>query len=365
MRTLRTPRGLVGGCVLVGLSLVLVSLASPVASASGVTQTSVDFGVPRTQIVSGLDFEAACKVAATSADTSVIDGQTSNSFSSVSPGACAITVYVLGIPIGLPVLNETPLGRYSFYIPGVSGFTFGLADVSIDLVTVLFANYTGSSPVLSSVPSGLTWSTWGASPVTIAAHSGAEGDSLSFQAPYTLSMTFAVGVSVYVLGLAVWSVNLASLGSIAGTPAVPIPVSVDLRPTRVAVTGGWAPSPYLLQVNWTPNTDTDFSSYRVSVQDGQSGHTYAVDSQAASTLTMPASPGRTYNFTVEAVDQSGMVSTASTLTIRTPSAPTPGATVNVSPAGAPDATQFGVIFVLGLVIGGVVSRSIRPRRRGD
>ncbi len=347
------------------MSLVLVGFASPAVSASGVTQTTVDFGVPRTQIVSGLDFEAACQVAASAANIAVIDGQASNSFISVSPGACAITVYVLGIPISLPVLNETPLGRYSFYIPGVSGFTFGLADVSIDLVTGLFANYTGSSPILSSAPSGLTWSTWGASPVTIVAHSGGEGDSLSLQAPYTLSMTFAVGVSVFVLGLAVWSVNLASLGSIAGTPAVPIPISVDLRPTRVAVTGGWAPSPYLLQVNWTPNTDADFARYRVSVQDAQSQYAYAVYSQAASTLTIPASPGRTYNVTVEAIDQSGLISTSSMLTIPTPSAPPPSLAVGGSPAGEPNATQFAVALALMVVIGFVAGRVTRPRRRGD
>lgn len=334
--------------VLLGLLLVLGMASAARATtltASSVSQQTVDFGLPRTQVVSGLDLEAACQVVATYEGLVILDGQSAGAFISVDPGQCAITVYVLGVALSLPILDETPLGRYHFDIVGVTIANFGIADVSVDLLTSLAANYAGSSPVISPEPVALSWTQWGTSALTVAADSGSSGDSLFLSAPYAVSMTFGVGASVQALGLTVWSANLATLGAVAGTPSLSIPVTVDLRPSTVAVSGGWAPSPYSLQVNWTPNTDSDFAGYRIAVQDnGSPPVVYSDVSQASSSITVPAEAGQTYTVTVVAVDQAGLASAQSTVSISTPLLSSVPAVV--SGAAAPDATLVAVVFTL-------------------
>src|SRR5207245_2442032 len=102
--------------IIIGLLLGMGGLAllTPTASAGEVLQQSVDFGIPRTQVVSGLDFEAGCRVSTTYQGIEVLDGATGGSFIATAPGPCAIKVYVLGVPISLPLLNSTPLGRFPF-----------------------------------------------------------------------------------------------------------------------------------------------------------------------------------------------------------------------------------------------------------
>ncbi len=352
------------------LSLLVVLGLANAARATGLTvssvsQATVDFGLPRTQVVSGLDLEAACQVVVAYEGVNVLDGQSAGTFLTVDPGQCAITAYVLGVALSLPILDETPLGRYHFDIVGVTIANFGIADVSVDLLTSLAANYAGGSQVISPEPASLAWSQWGTSTVTVAADSGSSGDSLLLAAPYTISMAFGVGASVQALGLTVWSANLVTLGAVAGTPSVTIPVSVDLRPSSVPVTGGWAPSPYSLQVNWTPNTDSDFAEYRISVRDnGSAAVEYADASQASSSLTVAAEPGRNYTVTVAAVDQAGLVSTQSVVTIPTPlPASAPGNSQNIGTMGAPNATQVLVVLILTAVVAGILGYVVGRRRR--
>ena len=357
----------VGGCVFMTLVLVLAVFASHPVAASAVSRQTVDFGLPRTQVVTGLDLEAACQAIVTYQGVNVLDGQSADTFLSTDPGPCAITVYVLGVALSLPILDEPPLGRYHFDIAGVTIANFGIADVSVDLLTSLSASYMGGSQVISPDPLGLSWSQWGTSTVTVAANSGASGDSLSLFAPYTFSMTFGVGASVQALGLTVWSANLATLGAVAGSPAIPIPVSVDLRPSSVSVTGHWAPSPYSIQVNWTLNTDTDFAAYRIAVQSNDSGPlVYEEYSQAAASSTLPAEPGRNYTITVAAVDRAGLVSAPFVVVIHTPVPAAPNTAGGVASSGAPDLSLLLVLFVAILVGSNAVSYRLgRHRRRQD
>ena len=347
--------------IVIGLFLGLGGLAllTPRASASEVLQQSVYFGVPRTQVVSGLDFEAACRVSTTYQAIDVLDGATGGSFIAAGPGPCAITVYVLGVPISLPLLNSTPLGRYPFSLPGVAGFTFGLGDVTIDLVTSLLASYSSAVGTLSVSPVDLAWTRWGSSSFTTSSHSGAEGDTLSLAAAFRLSMGFSIGVSVYVLGLRVFSFDLAPIGTFDGTPVVNVPVSVDLKPTHATVTGGWAPSPYSIQANWTPKGDSDFAAYRVRVADSTSSYVFLVDSQNSGFMTVPASPNRTYTVTVTVVDRTGQTSGSNSAVVRTPVLPPPPSTRTPASAGA-DWTFFvlgiALAFVAGLAVGYVVQR---------
>jgi len=337
------------------LSIAVLSLLGGITSvrAQPVAEQPVDFGLPRTQVVDGLDVELACQVIATSEAVSVLDAGEASSSVGVAPGRCTITVYVLDVPIPVPILNVTPLGRLAISIPGVSGFTNGLVDVSIDLVTSLSANYTGTSVAVSPNPTEMAWSHWGARSVTISAHSGGEGNSLSIPVPYAFWMALAIGVTVSALGVPVFSVNLATVGTFEGAPDVVVPVTVDLKPSRVGTVDAWAPSAEAVQVNWTPNQDTDFASYRVRLEGGGSSYVFAVDTQASSTLTMPAAKGTDYTVSVNVVDRAGQPSAARSVQIRTPgtSAPSPpvegpGMVLLVLGVLAAFAAGFGVAWSL-------------------
>lgn len=350
--------------VVIGLFLGLggLALVSPGASAGEVLQQSVYFGVPRTQVVSNLDFEAACRVSTTSQGIDILDGATGGSFIAAGPGPCAITVYVLGVPITLPLLNTTPLGRYPIHLPAVSGFTLGLGDVTIDLVTSLHARHTSTVGTLSVTPADLAWLRWGSESFAVTSHAGVEGNTQSLTAPFRLSMDFSIGVSVYVIGLRVFSFNLAPIGTIDGTPVVTVPVLVDLKPTHATVTGGWAPSPVKIQVNWTPNRDSDFAAYQVRVVDNESSYVFLVDSQSSGSLTVPASPNRMYSVTVTVADQAGQMSGSNIASVRTPPLPPPPSTRTAAPGGV-DWSLTALGIALAFAAGFAFCYLVLPSRR--
>lgn len=335
-----------------------IGSVSPALAQPG-TEQPVDFAVSRTAVVSGLGVEVACRVLATTESITVLDAGEASSSVGVAPGRCTVTVYVLDVPVPVPILNLIPLGRLSFRIPGVAGFTFGLADVSIDLVTALSANYTGASSIVTPRPTDMVWLHWGANTVTISAHSGTEGNSLSVAVPYTFSMAFAIGVTVYALGLPAFSADLADVGTFAGTPAVVMPVTVDRRPSRIAGIEGWAPSAGAVQVNWTPNEDADFGSYRVRLEGGGSSYVYAVDTQGSTTLMMPATMDTDYTASVVVVDRAGQVSATSSVQVHTPSS----SSTQSSPP-----MQNVALLVLGVLAafaaGAGIAWTLRGRRKG-
>jgi len=341
------------------VAIIVFSLLAGMGSvrAQSFMEQPVDFGVPRTQVVDGLDVEFACRVVVTGESVTVLDSAEASVSIGLAPGRCAITLHILGVAVPVPLLNLTPLGRLQISIPGVAGFTFGLADVSIDLVTGLSANYTGTSSAVTPSPTEMAWSQWGAKSVTMSAHAGGEGNSLLVAIPYTFWMTLAIGVSVLVLGVPVYSVNLVDVGTFQGTPAVAVPVTVDRRPSRVATVEGWAPSAETVQVNWTPNQDSDFASYRVRLADGASSYVFAVDTQGASTLTMPAARGTDYTVSVFVVDRAGQTSVDRSVQVRTPgtSAPSP-------PVQGLDPILLGLAAVGAFAAGFGIAWSLRGRR---
>lgn len=137
-------------------------------------------------------------------------------------------------------------------------------------------------------------------------------------------MKFGVGVSVFALGFRLFSADLATVGHYPGTPSLSVPMTVDLKPTRMTLIGGWAPSPERIQGNRTPSWDSDFAFYRSGIVGGNESYTLVVDSQGTSTLTMPAEPDRSYVVTVVAVDLAVQQSAAASVTTKTPPLPRQG-----------------------------------------
>ena len=336
--------------LMAGLAILPLSAG---AQGSPIQAQSVLLGLPRTALVPGfLDFEAACRVTASYQGVSMRDGESASTFLAVAPDACDMAVYVLGIRLALPVASATPLGRTSYSIPGVSGFTFGLGDVSVDLTTSLRGDSTPSASTLSVSPSAMDWPIWGAVPTMITAQSGLRGSTLVTTAPYTLSLAFGLGVSVYALGLRIYSWD-ATVATAAGTPLVEIPVSIDLPPSVPEIGGVAALSPYLVQVTWTQNHDDDFTAYEVSVSGGAEPHVLLVSDASRTSLRMDAAPATDYVFVVTVVDGSGQRATSTSSRVTTPAAPTP------SVGQLAQLPLLVTLLAAGLVAGFAISRSSR------
>jgi hypothetical protein len=355
----RRPRAALGS------ALVLLLLASSLAgmarstSADSVLEQSVAFGLPRTQVVYGFDFEASCHVSVSYKSLDMLDGHMGYSFFATSPGACAITAYVLGVPVSLPVADMTPLGRLHFSIPGVSGFTFGLADITFDLGIGLRAALRAQPAVATVTPSSVEWTEWGTAPLAVQAHAGGQGDTLSITFPYMLSMTFSVGVSVFAFGFKILSVDFFQLGVVTGTPEVALPVSIDLRPTQVSIIGAGADAPDLIHINWAENLDMDFASYRLMVADNLTTFIVVIESRSQTHLILPALPGHVYQITVNVLDIRGQSSVGTYQRVTTPPEPMSPAPEKNTPLSANPI----LIFLSGISVGGTLAWFLASRRR--
>ena len=324
------------------LSLTLAGLATLPAAADEVRETAVSFGIPRREVAPGLDVAAACGVVAAYEGLALRDGGTDETFLALSPGPCEITVYVLGAGIALPIVNSAPIGRTSYLIPGVGGITLGLADVSIDLLVSVDARQTSEVDGLAVTPTSASWSRWGTTTFAVAASMDSTVSTRHLGLPFNVTMNLSVGVSVFAFGIRLYSAALASLGAAEGTPALDIPVVVDLKPSAVTASA-WGPTHAAIRVNWTQNTDDDFAYVRIVVApDGGTATVFLVEDSAATSTEVPAFPATDYRIEVSVVDRGGQVSDVSTVTVRTPPE-------NVR--GAPEGTNVLGVVAVSLLVG--------------
>lgn len=340
---------------LLALVIVLPALGAlvPTVPAAEVTETGVSFGIPRRELVTGLDVAVGCDVSASHGTLAVRDGGTAETFLAMAPGPCAITVYLFGAPIALPILNSTPIGRSSYMIPGVGGLTFGLADVSVDLVLRIGARLTGEVEGLVVAPAEASWTRWGATALAVASTMGRTGSTVREELPFNVTMNLSVGVGVHALGIRVLSRELASLGEVTGTPSVNVPVHIDLKPSAVQATA-WGRAHTTIRVNWTPTADDDIASYRiVATSEYGPATVFLVDDPSALSTEIPALPAVDYRIDVSVVDRGGQVSEVSSVTVRTPAEPVGG------PAPPQVEPLLGIVVlsgVLGFVLGLFVRR---------
>jgi hypothetical protein len=318
-----------------------------------VQETTVFFGVPRTQVVSGLDIAMGCNVVASSEGLALLDGGTDETFLALSPGPCEITVYVIGIGLALPIANAAPIGRTAYLVPGVGGLTLGLADVSIDLLVSFDAALAGDVAWLAVTPSAASWSRWGATTLASAANTGATGSTIHSVLPFNVTMNLSVGASVYALGIPLYSFALASLGNVGGTPALEIPVAIDLKPSAVTASA-WGPTPATIRVNWTQNTDDDFAYVRIVVAPaGSTEIVFLVEDPSAMSTEVPAFPAKDYAIEVSVVDRAGQVSEVSTVAVRTPP--------ESAPPSVPEPPNVLGVVVLSLLVGFGIGFLVRRR----
>jgi len=135
-------------------------------------------------------------------------------------------------------LHSTPLGRHSFRIPGFAVLTYGLADLSVDLVTNLTANRNGTDTEFVA-PSSLAWPAWGMNVFNVTDQFNGEKEVLLAYEPH---LSFGIGASVSVVGVQIYGTDVVHVGDVAGTPTFAIPISARRPPVSsilmIAVVGG-------------------------------------------------------------------------------------------------------------------------------
>lgn len=343
--------------LLLSLAVGALGVNVPSVAADEAYATEVSFGIPRRSIVPGFDVSAECGVSVSYGDLVVPDGGEDETFFSMAPGPCTITVFVFDVPIPLPLVNSTPIGRTSYRIPGIGGFTFGLADVSIDLVLGVDVRASRSVEGLSANLADASWTRWGATSLNVAATVGNAGSTLRLHQPFDAMMNLSLGASVRALGIVILPVDVASLGTVTGTPSIEVPVEVDLRPSGSALSA-WSGSHSAILVNWTRNMDDDFAYYRIVVApEGGTAMVYIVERPETVSTEVPAIPRTSYRIEMSVVDRSGQVSEVNSVSVRTSAAPA------YAPTPADGIVAFAALGGLLGFIGGFLARGWRRPRK--
>jgi hypothetical protein len=299
-RAARVPGG-IPTKALAFVALLAAALLVPAPASAAlpplVTQ-SVHFDIPNQNVIPGVAaFHSACDVMTSGEPLALRDNETVRTTLSAAPGACSMTLFLFGMfNVGIPTINTTPIGRNSYYIPGLSLGTLGIVDVSLDLQTALNST---SRPADSSVASveqeNVNWSSWGAQRLVIqGAHGHGAIATSSLQTTFTYALS--LGLTIWVAGIQAYQANLADFGKYAGTPSLVAPLSVDLLPHQLTLGPARDVTYQGATLNWTGTIDSDMDHLELWVAGGGTNVSYRICRRIRTTergswpWTAPASP---------------------------------------------------------------------------
>ncbi len=339
------------GTLVAGL-LAIAGIATPAAAIDGFVTADIHFEVAQTDLIPGVAaVRASCNVTASGEPLSLRANETVRTMIGVSPGPCAIVLVLFGMDVGLPVFNTTPLGRSSFFIPGIATVTFGLVDVSVDLETSLNSTTRVEDASLASVePRNVTWSSWGVVPVEVHATDGV-GSTVASMLNTTFTYTMALALTVYALSIEIFHADFAPIGAVVGTPSLRTDVTVDLRPHALVLAPLTEVRHDRATFTWSGAVDADVDHLELVVTDGTRNASYRLG-PTATTITVPLVPSTPYRAWIVAVDGAGQATPSNVVVFDTSAAPPPTSpNVPVEAQGTP--TLFWVLVVLAGLIGAI------------
>ena len=339
------------GALVAGL-LAMAGIAAPAAALDGFVTADIHFEVAQTDLIPSIAaVRASCNVTASGEPLSLRANETVRTMIGVSPGPCAIVLVLFGIDVGLPVFNTTPLGRSSFFIPGIATVTFGLVDVSVDLETSLNSTTRVENASLASVePRYVAWSSWGVVPVEVHATDGVGGTAASMLNT-TFTYTMALALTVYALSIEIFRPDLTTIGAVVGTPSLRTDMTVDLRPHALALAPLTEVRHDGATFTWSGAVDADVDHLELMVTDGTRNASYRLG-PTATTITVPLVPSTPYRAWIVAVDGAGQATPSNVVVFDTPAAPPPTSpNVPVETQGTP--ALFWVLVVLAGLLGAV------------
>lgn len=317
--------------VLVLVAVLLFPSSARAAVPELVTQT-VHFDVQGGDLVPGVAaFRASCDAVASGEPLALRDNETVRTTVSAAPGNCSMILILFGQDVAIPTITTTPIGRSSYYLPGLSFVSIGIVDVSLDLQSSLNSTSQVADAAAGSVlQEAVTWSSWGAQRLLV---QGAHGYGSTLASDLRTNFTYglSLGLTIWIAGIQAYQAPLRDFGAYLGAPALATPLTVDRLPHPLTIGPARAITDTAAGFNWTGTVDADLDHLELWVTDGTTNVSYRVTDRVASSMDVPLQPETTYHAWVVQVDAGGQRTTSNVITFRTLSTPAPPDTTPTQP----------------------------------
>lgn len=309
--------------VLVLLAVLLLPSPARAAVPDLVTQT-VHFDVQGGDLIPGIAaFRASCEAVVSGEPLLLRDNETVRTTVSASPGNCSMILILFGRDVAIPTITTTPIGRSSYYIPGLSFVSIGIVDVSLDLQSSLNSTSQVADPVAGSVgQEEVAWASWGAQRLLVQGAHG-YGAALSSSVETTFTYGLSLGLTIWVAGLQAYQAPLRDFGAYEGTPALSTRLTVDLLPHPLTIGPARSLTYKGASLNWTGIVDSDMDHLELWVTDGTTNVSYRISDRVASSIDVPLRAETTYHAWIVQVDGGGQATTSNVITFRTLASPSP------------------------------------------
>lgn len=352
--------------VILGFVVCLASGAPAFVSANPVSDfvhADVGFEVPGTELIQNVAaFRASCHLNGSGEAIVLLANGTVRSTLAASPGPCTIVLVLLGVDVTLPVFNTTPLGRSSFFVPGIATVSFGVVDLTLDLVTSLNSTSRVAGGIAAVSPDVIGWSTWGAQRISVDAMDGV-GSIARSELNTTFTYAMSVALTVYLLSIELFHRDLAAIGSFDGTPSLVTDLAVDLRPHALALETPSNVDADGASLSWSGTVDSDVDHLELRLTDATSNVTYRVP-PTATHVDVLLRPSTHYEARIVSVDRAGQEASSNAVAFVSPAAPASPTPTPIEAQGNPVVTWTLVALAVLAGVIGFLGGSLR-RRKGD
>jgi hypothetical protein len=301
-----------------------LAAVAPLASSAGPSDdfrvATIRFEIAERDLIPGIAaVRAVCDVRASGEALTLRSNESEHSTLAVTSGPCSIVLALAGIDLAIPVLNATPLGTRSFYLPGVATATIGIVDVSLDLVASLHSTSWIEDGIGGVLPQEILWQAWGAHRIHAQGHDGFGGVARShLRTDFTYRMSLAL--SVYALSLRLYHVDLAEIASVVGTTSLATPFAVDLRPGPLVLAPAEDIRHDRATLSWRGSVESDVDRLELWLSDGRSEGMVRLPA-SASTSEVLLRPTTAYRAWIVSVDSSGQGTPSNEIAFESTAAP--------------------------------------------
>ncbi len=317
--------------VLVLVALLLAPAPARAALPDLVTQT-VHFDVQGGDLIAGVAaFRASCDAIASGEPLALLDNETVRTTVSAAPGNCSMILILFGQEVAVPTITTTPIGRSSYYVPGLSVVSIGIVDVSLDLQSSLNStSHIADAAAGAVAQQEVGWDSWGAQRLLVQGTHG-YGAGLSSNLQTTFTYALSLGLTIWVAGIQAYQAPLRDFGAYQGTPSLSTPFTIDRLPHPLTMGPAQGITYKGASLNWTGTVDSDLDHLELWVTDGTTNVSYRITDRVASSMDVPLGPDTPYRAWIVQVDLGGQRTASNVIVFHTlatppPSEPTPAPT---------------------------------------
>ncbi len=310
---------------------------------------TVHFDVPGGDLIAGVAaFRASCDAVASGEPLALLDNETARTTVSASPGNCSMILILFGQDVAIPTITTTPIGRSSYYIPGLSFVSIGIVDVSLDLQSSLNStSHVADAAAGTVAQEEVGWASWGAQRLQVQGAHG-YGASLFSSLQTTFTYALSLGLTIWVAGIQAYQAPLKDFRAVQGTPSLSTPFTVDRLPHPLTIGPAQGITDQAASLNWTGTVDSDMEHLELWVTDGTTNVSYRITDRVASSMDVGLRADTAYLAWIVQVDLGGQRTTSNVIafhTLATPPAPEPTPT----PTPVYTENQANLVIVLTFV----------------